>query len=97
MSSAALVTWAICAKSHRSAITKWSGIRHLASEYGISDAEILRGGRRRERPADDSRRRIGVAMENALPEVKAAADRIAPATTTMAWWKWLEWLLGVVW
>jgi len=36
---------------------------------------------------------LGVAMENALPEVKAAADASPPSqTTTMAWWKLVEWL-----
>jgi len=60
-------------------VTKWSGVLHLARELGVSDEEICAVG-------DDVNdipmicaAGLGVAMGNALPEVKAAADRIAPS------------------
>ena len=59
-------------------VTKWSAIRRLAADWGIADAAICAVG-------DDVNdipmiraAGLGVAMGNALPEVKAAADRIAP-------------------
>ena len=59
-------------------VTKWSAVRRLASEWGIADGEICAVG-------DDVNdipmirsAGLGVAMGNAVPEVKAAADRIAP-------------------
>jgi Cof subfamily protein (haloacid dehalogenase superfamily) len=59
-------------------VTKWSGIRRLAAGWGIPDAEICAVG-------DDVNdipmiraAGLGVAMGNAVPEVIAAADCIAP-------------------
>jgi hydroxymethylpyrimidine pyrophosphatase-like HAD family hydrolase len=59
-------------------VTKWSGIRRLAAGWGIADEEICAVG-------DDVNdipmiraAGLGVAMGNAVPEVLAAADRIAP-------------------
>ena len=59
-------------------VTKWSAVRRLASQWGIADGEICAVG-------DDVNdipmirsAGLGVAMGNAVPEVKAAADRIAP-------------------
>jgi 5-amino-6-(5-phospho-D-ribitylamino)uracil phosphatase len=59
-------------------VTKWSAIRYLAAHWGIVDAEICAVG-------DDVNdipmiraAGLGVAMGNAVPEVKAAAARIAP-------------------
>ncbi len=59
-------------------VTKWSAVRRLAGQWGISDGEICAVG-------DDVNdipmirsAGLGVAMGNAVPEVKAAADRIAP-------------------
>ena len=59
-------------------VTKWSAVRRLASQWGIADDEICAVG-------DDVNdilmirsAGLGVAMGNAVPEVKAAADRIAP-------------------
>lgn len=61
-----------------SGVTKWSGIRHVAAAWGISPAEICAVG-------DDvndipmiEAAGLGIAMGNARPEVKAAADYIAP-------------------
>jgi hypothetical protein len=60
-------------------ITKWSGVAHLAKAWGIDPHEICAAG-------DDvndipliQSAGLGVAMDNADPRVKAAADRIAPA------------------
>jgi hypothetical protein len=59
-------------------ITKWSAIQQLAKQWGIEDSEICAVG-------DDVNdlqmiraAGLGVAMGNAQPAVKEAADRIAP-------------------
>jgi hydroxymethylpyrimidine pyrophosphatase-like HAD family hydrolase len=59
-------------------VTKWSGIQHVSAEWGISAHEMCAVG-------DDvndipmiEAAGIGIAMGNALPEVQAAADFIAP-------------------
>jgi Cof subfamily protein (haloacid dehalogenase superfamily) len=59
-------------------VTKWSGILHLAAEWGISADEICAVG-------DDvndipmiEAAGFGIAMGNAVEQVKAAADRVAP-------------------
>ncbi|GAB6165538.1 Cof-type HAD-IIB family hydrolase [Thermostilla marina] len=59
-------------------VTKWSGIRKLAAGKGIPDEAVCAVG-------DDVNdipmiraAGLGVAMGNALPEVQAVADRIAP-------------------
>lgn len=58
--------------------TKWSGVRHVADEWNIADDEICAVG-------DDVNdlpmlvgSGLGVAMGNAVEELKSAADRIAP-------------------
>lgn len=60
-------------------ITKWSAIQRLAEQWGVTEPEICAVG-------DDVNdipmirgAGLGVAMGNALPEVKAAADRVAPS------------------
>ena len=59
-------------------VTKWSGIQHVAADWGILRAEMCAVG-------DDvndipmiEAAGIGIAMGNAQPEVKAAANFIAP-------------------
>ncbi|HVX09587.1 MAG TPA: Cof-type HAD-IIB family hydrolase [Pirellulales bacterium] len=59
-------------------VTKWSGIRHVAAEWGIAPGEMCAVG-------DDvndipmiEAAGVGVAMGNARPDVKAAAGFIAP-------------------
>ena len=59
-------------------VTKWSGIQHVAAEWGILPEEMCAVG-------DDVNDipmieavGIGIAMGNAQPEVKTAADFIAP-------------------
>jgi len=74
-------------------VTKWSAIRRLAGEWGIGDEAICAVG-------DDVNdipmiraAGLGVAMGNALPEVKAAADRIAPSQDDNGLVQVVEWLL----
>ncbi|HTQ40110.1 MAG TPA: HAD-IIB family hydrolase [Pirellulales bacterium] len=59
-------------------VSKWSAVQHLARDWGISDDEICAVG-------DDVNdipmvrgAGLGVAMGNAVAELKAAADRVAP-------------------
>jgi len=74
-------------------VTKWSAIRRLAAEWEIADEAICAVG-------DDVNdipmiraAGLGVAMGNALPEVKQAADRIAPAQQDDGLVAVVEWLL----
>ncbi len=73
--------------------TKWSAIRRLAQAWGIDDEEICAVG-------DDvndipmiQAAGLGVAMGNALPEVKTAADRIAPSQEDDGLVDVVNWLL----
>jgi 5-amino-6-(5-phospho-D-ribitylamino)uracil phosphatase len=74
-------------------VTKWSAIQRLARQWGIADSEICAVG-------DDvndipmiQAAGLGVAMGNALPEVKAAAGRIAPGHDEDGLVAVVEWLL----
>jgi hypothetical protein len=74
-------------------VSKWSGVQHLAASAGIAIAEICAVG-------DDVNdipmirgAGLGVAMGNALPEVKAAADRIAPGHDSDGLVTVVDWLL----
>jgi 5-amino-6-(5-phospho-D-ribitylamino)uracil phosphatase len=75
-------------------VTKWSAIQRVARDWGIADAEICAVG-------DDVNdipmiraAGLGVAMGNALPSVKAAADRIAPGHDEDGLAKVVEWVLA---
>jgi hypothetical protein len=74
-------------------VTKWSAIQQLARDWGIDESEICAVG-------DDVNdipmiraAGLGVAMGNALPAVKAAADRIAPGHDEDGLVAVVEWLL----
>jgi len=74
-------------------VTKWSAIRRLAAGWGIAEHEICAVG-------DDVNdipmiraAGLGIAMGNALPEVKAAADRIAPSQEDDGLVRVVEWVL----
>lgn len=74
-------------------VSKWSGIQHVARNWGIADDEICAVG-------DDvndipmiQAAVLGVAMGNALPEVKAAADRIAPSNDEDGLVQVVQWVL----
>ena len=74
-------------------VSKWSGVLHLADEWGIRPAEICAVG-------DDVNdipmiraAGLGVAMGNALDEVKAAADRVAPCHDSDGLVEVVNWVL----
>lgn len=74
-------------------VSKWSGIRHLADQWGIAAEEICAVG-------DDVNdipmirgAGLGVAMGNALDDVKAAADRIAPCHDSDGLVEVVRWIL----
>ncbi len=75
-------------------VSKWSGVQRLAETWGITDDEICAVG-------DDVNdipmiqgAGLGVAIGNALPAVKAAADRIAPPLESDGLATVVEWVLG---
>ncbi len=74
-------------------VSKWTGVNRLAQQWGISAEEICAAG-------DDvndipmiAAAGLGVAMGNALDEVKAAADRIAPSHDEDGLVQVVDWLL----
>ena len=74
-------------------VTKWHSVLRLADEWGISPDEICAVG-------DDVNdipmirgAGLGVAMGNALDEVKAAADRIAPCNNSDGLVEVIGWLV----
>lgn len=74
-------------------VSKWSGIQRLAHSWGIGDDEICAVG-------DDVNdipmirsAALGIAMGNALPEVKAAADLVAPTNDEDGVAQVVRWLL----
>ena len=74
-------------------VSKWSGIQHLAHDWGIRDEEICAVG-------DDVNdipmirgAGLGVAMGNALDPVKAVADRIAPCHNSDGLVEVVRWIL----
>jgi Cof subfamily protein (haloacid dehalogenase superfamily) len=73
-------------------VTKWSGLRHVAAAWGIEPSEMCAVG-------DDVNdipmiraAGLGIAMGNAQPAVKAAADRVAPAHDEDGLEQVVEWL-----
>jgi 5-amino-6-(5-phospho-D-ribitylamino)uracil phosphatase len=74
-------------------VSKWSAVKRLAEGWGIDETSICAVG-------DDVNdipmiraAGLGVAMGNALAEVKAAADRIAPTHDENGLVQVVEWLL----
>ena len=75
-------------------ITKWSGIQHVAREWDIPAEEICAvGDDVNDLPMIEAAG-LGIAMGNALPEVKAAADRVAPSHDEDGLAQAVDWLLG---
>ena len=74
-------------------VSKWSGIRHLAEQWGIAEYEICAvGDDVNDIPMIQSAG-LGIAMGNALPEVQAVAKRIAPTHDEDGLVQVVEWLL----
>jgi 5-amino-6-(5-phospho-D-ribitylamino)uracil phosphatase len=74
-------------------VSKWTSVKRLAESWGIEETSICAVG-------DDVNdipmiraAGLGVAMGNALPEVKAAADRVAPTHDENGLVQVVEWLL----
>ncbi len=74
-------------------VSKWSGILHLAQSWKIPSQQICAVG-------DDvndipmlRQAGLGVAMGNALPQVKQAADRVAPCHDSDGVAEVVRWLL----
>jgi Cof subfamily protein (haloacid dehalogenase superfamily) len=74
-------------------VSKWTAVLRLADEWGIAPEEICAAG-------DDvndipmiTAAGLGVAMGNALEEVRAAADRIAPTHDADGLVQVVDWLL----
>ena len=74
-------------------VSKWSAVQHLARDWQIADEEICAVG-------DDVNdipmvrgAGLGVAMGNAVPELKAAADRVAPCHDSDGLVEVVRWLL----
>jgi 5-amino-6-(5-phospho-D-ribitylamino)uracil phosphatase len=75
-------------------VSKWSAIQHLARDWEIGDEEICAVG-------DDVNdipmvrgAGMGVAMGNAVAELKAAADRVAPCHDSDGLVEVVKWILG---
>lgn len=74
-------------------VSKWTGVLHLAEERGIAAEEICAVG-------DDVNdipmirgAGLGVAMGNAVPELKAVADRVAPCNNSDGLVEVIRWIL----
>jgi Cof subfamily protein (haloacid dehalogenase superfamily) len=74
-------------------VSKWSGVLHLAGLWGIPEEAICAVGDDVNDVPMIRAAGLGVAMGNALPEVKAAADRIAPSHDEDGLAQVVEWLL----
>ena len=76
-----------------SGVSKWSGVRHLADDWGIAAEEICAvGDDVNDLPMIEGAG-LGVAMGNAVDQVKAAADRIAPSNNSNGLVEVVNWLL----
>jgi len=74
-------------------VTKWSAIRRLAAGWGIGDEAICAVGDDVNDVPMIRAAGLGVAMGNAVPEVKAAADRIARSQADDGLAEVVGWLL----
>jgi hypothetical protein len=75
-------------------VSKWSAVRRLAADWGIGDESICAVGDDVNDLAMVRDAGLGVAMGNAVAEVKAVADRIAPAQDADGLVEVVRWLLG---
>ncbi|HEX4132579.1 MAG TPA: Cof-type HAD-IIB family hydrolase [Pirellulales bacterium] len=73
--------------------TKWAGVHRLAMEWNIAPHEICAvGDDVNDLPMVEAAG-LGIAMGNAAPELKAAADRIAPTHDDDGLVQVVDWLL----
>ncbi|NQU21442.1 MAG: Cof-type HAD-IIB family hydrolase [Candidatus Nealsonbacteria bacterium] len=73
--------------------TKWSAIERLATGWGIASSAVCTVGDDVNDVPMIRAAGLGVAMGNAVPEVKAAADRIAPTHDEDGLVEVVRWLL----
>jgi Cof subfamily protein (haloacid dehalogenase superfamily) len=74
-------------------VSKWSAVQRLAQGWNIAESEICAVGDDVNDLAMIRAAGLGVAMGNAVPEVKAAADRIAPTHDEDGLVQVVEWIL----
>jgi 5-amino-6-(5-phospho-D-ribitylamino)uracil phosphatase len=74
-------------------VSKWSAVRRLAQAWNIDESEICAVGDDVNDLAMIRAAGLGVAMGNAVPEVKAAADRIAPTHDEDGLVQVVEWII----
>jgi 5-amino-6-(5-phospho-D-ribitylamino)uracil phosphatase len=74
-------------------VSKWSAVRRLSQEWNIDESEICAVGDDVNDLAMIRAAGLGVAMGNAVPEVKAAADRIAPTHDEEGLIQVVEWII----
>lgn len=75
-------------------VSKWSGVLHLAELWNVAESEICAVGDDVNDLAMIRAAGLGVAMGNAVPEVKAVADRIAPTHDEEGLIQVVEWIVG---
>jgi len=74
-------------------VTKWSAIQRIAREWGIDDSAICAVGDAVNDIPMIRAAGLGVAMGNAQPVVKEAADRIAPTHDDNGLVEVVEWII----
>jgi 5-amino-6-(5-phospho-D-ribitylamino)uracil phosphatase len=74
-------------------VSKWSAVRRLAQNWNIAEGEICAVGDDVNDLAMIRAAGLGVAMGNAVPAVKAAADRIAPTHDEEGLVQVVEWII----
>jgi Cof subfamily protein (haloacid dehalogenase superfamily) len=74
-------------------VSKWSGVKRVAEMWAIDESSICAVGDDVNDIAMIRGAGLGVAMGNALPEVKAAADLIAPTHDEDGLVRVVQWLL----
>jgi len=75
-------------------VTKWSAIRRLANGWSVADEAICAVGDDVNDVPMIRAAGLGVAMGNAVPQVKEAADRIAPSQADDGLVAVVDWLLN---
>jgi Cof subfamily protein (haloacid dehalogenase superfamily) len=74
-------------------VSKWTGVWHLAEQRGIMADEICAVGDDVNDISMIQAAGLGVAMDNAVDELKAVADRIAPCNNSDGLTTVIDWIL----